>query len=62
MNIYRVYYDTTYKVTKTALQPVVAAFTDTFSEAITSAVEEGINNAVRKNPTVGFFNSLLGKK
>lgn len=44
--IYRAYYDPVYRVSKAALEPVVAAISDVIRESVANAVKDGISEAV----------------
>lgn len=43
--IKRAYYDSVYRITKAALEPVVAATSDVIKEVVTEAVRDGVKDA-----------------
>jgi ABC-type transporter lipoprotein component MlaA len=44
--INRAYYDPVYRISKAALEPVVAAFSDVIRESVAEAVKDGIRDAI----------------
>lgn len=52
-NIHRAYYDSTYRVTKAILEPVVAAISDVLRESVSEALKDGIRDAVTSTDFIG---------
>lgn len=52
-NIKRAYYDSVYRVTKAALEPVVAAISDVLRDSVSEALKDGIHDAVSSTDFVG---------
>lgn len=55
-NIERAYYGSVYRITKAALEPVVAATSDVIKETVTEAVKDGVKDAVS---STDFISDLL---
>ena len=51
--IKRAYYDSVYRVTKAALEPVVAATSDVIREYVSEAVREGVKDALSPADFIG---------
>jgi hypothetical protein len=51
--IERAYYDSVYRITKAALEPVVAATSDVIQESVSVAVREGVRDAFSSTDFIG---------
>ncbi len=51
--IKRAYYDSVYRITKAALEPVVAATSDVIRESVSVAVRDGVRDAVSSTDFIG---------
>lgn len=59
IRLHRAYFDAVYRVTRAILEPVVAATSEAIQESFTSALREGIKEALDPAELVGYF---LGRK
>jgi hypothetical protein len=51
--IERAYYDSVYRITKAALEPVVAATSDVIRDSVSEAVREGVRDALSPADFIG---------
>lgn len=58
--IQRAYYGPVYRISKAALEPVVAAISDVIRESVAEAVKDGIRDAVMSTDFIGDI--LFGRK
>ena len=59
-NIQRAYSDSVYRITKAALEPVVAAISDVIRESVAEAVKEGVKDALTPADFLGDF--IFGRR
>lgn len=62
--IYGAYYGPVYRVSKAALEPVVAAISDVIRESVAEAVKDGVRDAVSSTDFIGelFFGRRRRRK
>lgn len=59
-DLQRAYFDSVYRVTRAALEPVVAAISDAVRDAVTEAVRDGIDDAIPPMGVIGDF--IFGRR
>lgn len=55
LKIQRAYYDFVYRMTRAALEPVVAAISDVIRESVAEGVKDGIADALTPTDIIGDF-------